>query len=146
MVTLTSTHDREQIQGELHTEQPIYSRAWILQEHFMSRRMRIYSKRRVFWRCGRLNGCYGRSQTSSSYTSSGAVTYILSKDLSDSDIIDWRIVAREYRRREVTDPRDKLTALSSIAAYFAGKTQDTYLAGLWLSNLALQLVWQCDIS
>lgn len=46
----------------------------------------------------------------------------------------------------MTDPNDKLSALSSVAAYFANKLKDDYFAGVWRSSLPHQLFWEVNIS
>lgn len=56
--------------------------------------------------------------------------------------IAWHVVAREYCRRALTDPKDKLPAFSSIAAY---KSDDRYLEGLWKSSLGRDLLSVCVV-
>jgi hypothetical protein len=41
----------------------------------------------------------------------------------------------------LTDPKDKLPALSSISEYLGYHLKDDYLAGLWEKKLAYQLCW-----
>jgi hypothetical protein len=47
----------------------------------------------------------------------------------------------EYSKRKLTKGFDKLPALSGLANRIAEKTGDTYLAGLWKSNLLSELNW-----
>jgi hypothetical protein len=58
---------------------------------------------------------------------------------------DWPRVIAEYSSRKLTNPDDKLPALSSIAGYFAKHMNDkiTHLAGLWATKLSEQLCWTC---
>jgi hypothetical protein len=40
-----------------------------------------------------------------------------------------------YSVRNLTNPSDKLPALSTIASYFGNKMKDAYCAELWLKTL-----------
>ncbi|OCK75236.1 hypothetical protein K432DRAFT_466829, partial [Lepidopterella palustris CBS 459.81] len=44
----------------------------------------------------------------------------------------------------MTNPSDKLPALSSLAAFFSNQTGDRYLDGLWQNQLKEQLCWFCN--
>jgi hypothetical protein len=54
----------------------------------------------------------------------------------------WRNVLNMYCKRSLPKPEDKLPALSNIARHIADKTGDTYVAGLWRSELIGGLAWQ----
>lgn len=143
-ITLTSVDDTAIVYPfEKHKQQPIHTRAWTFQENFMSRRMLIYSKYRIFWACSNFRGCDGGNQAYDSYSiiNSAVLSY---RDASSLLTPDWTQVAEEYCRRELTEPTDKLPALSSVASYFSEKTSDDYHAGLWRSDLIRQLYWICD--
>ena len=45
-----------------------------------------------------------------------------------------------YTACDLTDPGDKLVALAGMAAAFARALGDRYVAGLWLKDLAVQLL------
>lgn len=47
----------------------------------------------------------------------------------------------EYSRKQLTEPLDKLPALSSITSYFAARTNQHYAAGMWLENIRYELLW-----
>lgn len=61
----------------------------------------------------------------------------------------WRIVVEDYTARTLTDPADKLRAVSGIAARMKASSSDmTYLAGIWHSRnhsqtgIAAELMWR----
>jgi hypothetical protein len=47
----------------------------------------------------------------------------------------WLECADSYSRRSLTSERDKLPAISGLAAAVAATTEDIYLAGVWSSDL-----------
>lgn len=53
----------------------------------------------------------------------------------------WYRIVVDYSHRQLSHPEDKLPALSAVAAEFAHLCGSEYLAGLWRSNLARDLLW-----
>lgn len=53
----------------------------------------------------------------------------------------WQQVVEKYSARDLTVPGDKFPAISGIAAKIRKATHSEYLAGLWKSNLASDLLW-----
>lgn len=56
----------------------------------------------------------------------------------------WYTIAEYYSTRALTEPTDKLSALSGLASLFASSIPtgpDDYLAGIWRHNLAEGLLW-----
>jgi hypothetical protein len=55
---------------------------------------------------------------------------------------EWDAACRDYSRRKLTYQTDKLPALSGIARHFGSLCRkDTYVAGVWLSQLPRTLFW-----
>lgn len=54
----------------------------------------------------------------------------------------WATITASYTRCELTRATDKLVAISGVAQVLAHRFSDTYLAGLWSSNLIGGLCWQ----
>lgn len=54
---------------------------------------------------------------------------------------EWAKVVKDYTRRGLAEPSDKLPALSGIATRFQKATNDVYCAGLWKSSLLKELEW-----
>ena len=54
----------------------------------------------------------------------------------------WDAACQDYSRRKLTYPTDKLPALSGLARHFGSRCrEDTYIAGVWLSQLPRALFW-----
>ncbi|KAL1857108.1 hypothetical protein Daus18300_010451 [Diaporthe australafricana] len=54
----------------------------------------------------------------------------------------WHKILNQYTVRQLTNPDDKLIALSGVAQYFKRIfPDDYYIAGLWKSRLATELLW-----
>lgn len=58
----------------------------------------------------------------------------------------WKYVVHDYTARLLSDPMDKLPALSGIATYFRDAMEDQYLAGLWRKHLLSELSWVVSTS
>ena len=58
----------------------------------------------------------------------------------------WDAACRAYSRRKLTYQTDKLPAFSGIARHFGTRCQsDTYVAGIWLSQLPRALLWNVPV-
>lgn len=53
----------------------------------------------------------------------------------------WNLIVQDYSNRRLTNPKDKLPALSGVVAYFEKGLNDEYVAGMWKQNLLHQLSW-----
>jgi hypothetical protein len=54
----------------------------------------------------------------------------------------WYRLIEIYTRRKLSDPKDRILAISGLAASFDEILKDKYLAGLWRSTLHWSLLWQ----
>jgi hypothetical protein len=61
--------------------------------------------------------------------------------IADWHVIWWRTV-RDYSRRRFTDPSDMLPAIAGLADVIEKRLGWSYRAGLWMENLAFDLLWQ----
>jgi len=129
----------------LRAREPLDERAWALQERFTSPRLLLFSQAQVFWHCkaefGKDGGWIGRDEY---YSDLGLSAGRYQRSLLNPDEVDletWKLITIDYSNRKLTDCTDKLPAISSIAAYFAEKLGDEYLAGLWRSTLWVDLCW-----
>ena len=66
---------------------------------------------------------------------------IASKETEHAIWTFWTEVVRDYTRRGLGQPSDKLPALSGIATRVQNATNDVYCAGLWKSSLLKGLKW-----
>jgi Heterokaryon incompatibility protein (HET) len=115
----------------------INTRAWTFQEQYLSRRILFFSKTLVFWQCCELAGKGGPRVRE----------YYLGQDISrrtlrEPTVGDWKDVVHQYSTRNMSDPIDKLPALSSIMTYFASRTNSHYVAGICVAELPYQLCWE----
>ena len=131
---------------------PTARRAWTLQEDILSPRKLIYGARCIDWACrhhGANMSGNGRFKTAQS----GTVEYdpprlnFFSTHPSPSNttaVNSWWSIVAEYSSRFLTDPEDKLLAISAVAQAIRTKTEWTYLAGLWAETFSFDLLWSMD--
>lgn len=126
--------------------EPLFGRAWALQEYLLSQRALIFESREVVYRCRTL-GCKPVVANSDLYFNCDlidlpAAVFDLpeSKDYVDQERV-WRNIVSEYSHRRLTLFEDRLTALAGIAALLTKIWGDVYLAGLWAKTLTAQLCW-----
>ena len=123
------------------SDEPLSERGWTLQERVLSRRTIHYGRTEMYWEC---QCCV--------FAEDGAMfrrTFTTASDLWASELREpgktrnwrWTRLVEEYSKRKLTKGFDKLPALSGLANRIAEKTGDTYLAGLWKSNLLSELNW-----
>lgn len=147
-------------------EEPINQRAWTLQESWLAPRLLIYGSGPLQWQCLSKSASFGGKPPSrpvpviGSLLTFGDDLELRREDgflpvktrrkffeknippVSRSRMADeWRDIIRQYTRRTMSDPSDKLPALSGIAAEFRRLNGDEYLAGLWKSSLPYGLLW-----
>ncbi|KAH6708865.1 hypothetical protein BKA61DRAFT_738750 [Leptodontidium sp. MPI-SDFR-AT-0119] len=151
-------------EAELEPE-PIAARAWTLQETSISRKTLIYSSNQLQWSCletqvrdggpskGRLmairDAWPGRTEIPSIQG-----THPLPESYSyGCEILhDWHLTVENYMSRRMTQPEDKLPAISGLAqrykagfirakASFAERREPMYAAGLWTCAMDSSLLW-----
>lgn len=134
--------------------EPLNRRAWALQERVLSSRILIYGSWQMYWQCQSQQHCDGGS--TEYFTGNTAGLSILdslqSQDASRSSGISketekalwtgWTDLVYDYTQRGLTQPSDKLPALSGIAIRYQKLMNDIYCAGLWKANLLKGLKWR----
>ncbi|KAF8857134.1 HET-domain-containing protein, partial [Acephala macrosclerotiorum] len=145
-------------------QSPLISRAWVLQERFLSHSNIHFGQTQMFWECSA--GCTLETYTarflSDKYTSISRKTNFSATDSfpsvkpgSDGDQGKelWNQVVESYSSCALTNDTDRLVALSGIASKFANflvtsfsKPNDpfipSYFAGIWNCDIINQLLWQ----
>lgn len=111
---------------------PLYSRAWSLQERILSARILIFGGDQMYWEC---QDC---QQGEDGTQIPRPVSYRLRREPS---IIDWHVIVEDYTCRALTKEADKLPALSGLAEVYHQATKYDYLAGLWRQSLPEDLLW-----
>lgn len=143
---------------------PVNSRGWVLQERLMSPRVLHFCLNQVGWECAcsqikrdpadegqtqkgsanhrsRYDSIVEGIQQFSPHASSGAGA---NAPLSYTHLDIWADIVNAYTRTAITDEQDIFLALSGIAKVLAEKLQCAYIAGLWRTNLASQLLWYVE--
>lgn len=156
-------------------EGPLSSRGWTLQERELSPRILHYTKGQVLWECrectasetspklepkspkqlGGVNGAHssGCAFTSFSLISSDQLAILKQWRLLDQTsgqgveavMGKWYALIEGYSRRQLTVKRDKLPAISGMAAEVARMNGGAaYAAGLWKDDVLRGLSWFPD--
>lgn len=126
---------------------PVMSRAWVLQEHVLSTRVLHYTRTELVFECRSAYRCEckatGRrihTHTTPSLIPRAVAKYQKHKKGDRHAVRSaWHSLVGEYSRRKLTVARDKLPALSGVAARLALGSK--YVAGLWAENIAEDLLW-----
>jgi len=124
-------------------------RAWVLQERLLSPRT-IHFASFPYWECRELISCEGCPNGLGGLYPGGADHFIPPEPSKlntrqlqgDPDLyVGWPLMVDLYSKCALTEPRDKLCALSGIAKTFARYTKAKYCAGLWSDRLLEDLLW-----
>jgi hypothetical protein len=134
---------------------PLHQRGWTLQESLLSPRIISYGSRQMWWECRTKHysegGCLLQDQGFFPGLPKPFRTktknHLLPLDFHTHDPtvekqLTWSYITRDYASRNLTFSKDKLPALSGLARCIS-KTRpgDTYLAGMWKSEIPGNLLW-----
>jgi hypothetical protein len=149
---------------------PLYTRAWTLQERFLSPRIVHFTAEQILWECCEEMACEScpRGMPDVLIKYDGATTRTLDslsaiKAYLNGDIKPqrggpstatglkyaaapleefWTATTQSYTSCNLSYRRDILVAISGIAQRLAAIVHKPYIAGLWLNDeLAVQLLW-----
>lgn len=133
--------------------QPIDFRAWTLEERLLSSRSLWFTNGHslLSWRCStHRKGDLGMIENSKSNQFRGPLVPQIedilcqgSPHTKDELYALWLKIVEEYSIRTLTRSEDKLRAISGIAKTFSPVLGSRYLAGLWETRMAQDLLWQC---
>ncbi|KAF4632920.1 hypothetical protein G7Y89_g5199 [Cudoniella acicularis] len=133
-----TTADSGAVEVPLYDE-PLYTRAWALQERILSAKILIFGTNDLYWDCR--NHEDGRKPLKAKET--GRAGRLSSSRLPVSPSFrDWHLIVTEYSGRIMTFESDKLPAVAGLAAVYQQATGDEYVAGLWRSSLIVNLLWK----
>ncbi|KAK5706376.1 hypothetical protein LTR97_001364 [Elasticomyces elasticus] len=138
---------------------PLSKRAWTLQETMLSPRTIYYSNSQLYWECRHIRqsednllfedirttwrSTFFQEPPGQNLTTSGGGLYTSPPvDLKSFSFFWYRqIIADEYSTSNLTNGRDKLVAVSSLARALHAKRPNPYYAGLWGDCLLEGLCW-----
>ncbi|KAF2262136.1 HET-domain-containing protein, partial [Lojkania enalia] len=138
-------------------EPPLYGRAWVLQEQYLSPRMLIFDGTQIRWECLCMHGSE-RTPLGGMSRHIGHQKAIRSGIMEDSEFFEipeiedrdfaalarhqqWCYAVMDYTHRGMTNSSDRLVAIDGIAKALARRTQNEYLVGLWRDHLWIGLLW-----
>lgn len=130
--------------------QPIYLRAWTLQEWLLSNRLLIFTTEGAYFLCNaksdmrRWSFLPNHTLDQLGRQAQIRLSNITSKDSRANLATFWYNIAGNFSRRELTNPKDKLPAISGVAQKFGsllGFRNEDYLAGIWRNTLLMGLLW-----
>ncbi|KAJ3575296.1 hypothetical protein NPX13_g4083 [Xylaria arbuscula] len=139
-------------------KEPVNSRAWIMQERLLCPRVLILpSVGGMLWQCDTHERIYGQIHYAyyvESDRSRIAATWrqwdlspqvpLSAKEVHNA----WITQVDDYNKRDLTNPRDKLLAISGLAKRFQhnyGNVLGAYCAGSWYNFLNLSLHWHTGL-
>ena len=138
--------------AHLDHHSPLSVRAWCLQEKILSSRVLYFGTDQTYFNCNTLTHleAYGAAPPSQTLYHSlnfgksslaDDIQRLKDKRTNFKRIAVWHRIVNEYATRALTNKKDKLPALSALAADIAKITGDRYLAGLWFEDLNENLIW-----
>ena len=134
--------------------EPISKRAWTLQERILSPRVLIFGARTI-WQCNSAQHSDGGNEDWSKDTRASAhqrlqLGFTKSTRVQDKDSATnatsslygiWHRAIHEFASRKLSFVEDKLPAIAGLAIEFSNLSGDSYLAGLWRTQLPRELLW-----
>ncbi|KAI1154168.1 heterokaryon incompatibility protein-domain-containing protein [Nemania diffusa] len=141
------------IEGGRNGSEPIDSRAWTLQERYLSNRVVEFGSLQTAWTCATSSATASSPASSNSYVDGwiwdrnheGNNTAAWIREWLETR---WETVLDEYTPRLLSVPTDRILGISGVAEMFLShrknegrdKTEE-YLAGMWRSSLPSMLCW-----
>ncbi|KAI1460119.1 HET-domain-containing protein [Annulohypoxylon moriforme] len=144
------------------SDEPLLRRGWVVQERVLSQRVLYFGSRQVFWECYETPCCETHPKLMHGYSSRKAktdpkyvwkplldrpYTGILEQNDTAQLFSEWYSFLETYTKCELTEPKDKLVALSGIVKDMKrhlttlGWKDTKYLAGMWSQKLPQDLNW-----
>jgi hypothetical protein len=143
--------EKEESPRELR-EDALSQRGWVYQERLFSPRTLHYTSRQLFWECREHylaeDGLYTQPFTEGSaegYPVASRLRRLAQpgpSQLTFNTTSNWYYsIVPDYTRRRLSQPTDKLPALSAVAKLVHDYTGAKYHAGLWLDAIQFGLCW-----
>lgn len=147
-VTLRRKGILEPDSGQHEPSSPLDSRAWILQEQLLCSRNLYFGRRQMYFECVKETRYEDTTCTKPTSSSGLIAKWQIRKPLElwDGKIVQiWYRLILGYTKRALTDPSDRLPALSGLAKWLWSHAEDDKLvAGLSTKDFHLGLSWFVD--
>lgn len=132
--------------------EPISARGWCLQEYFLSPRALIFTSETLQFRCRTATHNVGDSYYEPKHERRlpDVLFHSTPPRLEPgtkgwlSVHAGWTALVKDYARRTVGVPSDKLVACGTLAQEFQRVLSSDYLAGLWRASLLHDLLWSVN--
>ncbi|KAK0609459.1 heterokaryon incompatibility protein-domain-containing protein, partial [Immersiella caudata] len=129
---------------------PLDYRAWAFQEFLLSPRILLFMSLNVYWVCRRWHyqPMYSQNpfhRNAGNINSIPHLNEIISqgKRMPRSDFFKaWNYIFSDYSYRKLTDPEDRLDALTGVLSVISEAREDKCHFGHWESTLPGSLMWQ----
>lgn len=139
----------------------LHQRAWVVQERLLAPRVLHFCKKQLFWECCEMDAAETYPNGLPPPLAIGQMTKFKGLDPlidgaklrqrgphdTDSRFYAhglWPRIVEAYSNSLLTNPGDKLIALSGIAKKMTEIIQDEYIAGMWRQWLESQFLWMVD--
>ena len=145
---------------DLFSTSPLSSRAWVMQERFLSTRMVSFNAEQVYWRCNHgfkserfpkgyhnhvAPPIFCRSLYTEYQHQSEFVRYEGQGSAKSRMLVQFLTEVSGYSGCALTYPdSDKFAAFSGIAAEYSHLFKEEYIAGFFKSHLPWALAWQVE--
>ncbi|KAI1734989.1 heterokaryon incompatibility protein-domain-containing protein [Xylaria scruposa] len=142
-------------------EQPLFYRAWTLQEMLLSPRVLVFDSHQLMLKCHKRwfnpvgpktylsyeeyygpdmpAAIFGGASELSDFNAGGSAS---NKPLSSV----WSSIVEEYSRRDLSFFTDRLPALAGIASELSAIYGERYLAGFWETSIVRHLGWTRSVN
>jgi hypothetical protein len=151
MVRVALLHDTVKDMMKRLQPPPLHSRAWALQERYLSRRKLHFMDSEMQWSCSEV----ARNESNLVLTENKWLidhlcpfVYegkgILRREGPRGGLLSyskWYDMIEDYTSRSLSIESDRFPALSGVAKAVANSKGDQYFAGIWLSDIERGLLW-----
>ena len=116
-------------------DDPLFRRAWVLQEQYLSQRTLVFSEKQIYFFCQEMHGDPKYAESTRLDPLNSGFKRV---------IFDWREIPKELSTRQLTYDTDKLPSIAGVASVVSterGGNHRQYCAGLWRDELPRDLLF-----
>jgi hypothetical protein len=130
-------------------DEPLNKRGWTFQESLLSPRILYYGSKDLVWKCQTKpfepviasHNLYSTDTKWSEISRLPSAVFNIPSQAPTSIHDVWARIESAYSKRELRYPKDRYLALGGIIEEMQRVTGDTYIAGVWKSDIASSLAW-----